>query len=63
MYFAVRNYWRGFFAAVCGAMTFRLISVWYGDIDTIVAVFMTGFHMEFPYATTVRNISFLKKVF
>ncbi len=23
VYFAVRNYWRGFFAAVCGAMTFR----------------------------------------
>ena len=27
MYFAVRNYWRGFFAAVCGAFMFRLLSV------------------------------------
>ena len=23
VYFAVRNYWRGFFAAVCGAVVFR----------------------------------------
>ena len=27
MYFAVRNYWRGFFAAVCGAFMFRLLAV------------------------------------
>ena len=26
-YFAVRNYWRGFFAAVCGALVFRLLAV------------------------------------
>lgn len=26
-YFAVRNYWRGFFTAVCGAFTFRLLAV------------------------------------
>ena len=26
-YFAVRNYWRGFFTAVCGAFMFRLFSV------------------------------------
>ncbi|KAJ8320296.1 hypothetical protein KUTeg_001883 [Tegillarca granosa] len=28
-YFAVRNYWRGFFAAVCGALMFRLLSIWF----------------------------------
>ena len=39
--FAVRNYWRGFFAAVCGAMTFRLLAVWFHQEDTIVAVFST----------------------
>ena len=39
--FAVRNYWRGFFAAVCGAMTFRLLAVWSHQEDTIVAVFST----------------------
>ncbi|KAK7084274.1 Chloride channel protein 2 [Halocaridina rubra] len=32
VYFAVRNYWRGFFAAVVGAMFYRLMSVWFmGD--------------------------------
>ena len=31
VYFAVRNYWRGFFAAVCGAMVFRLLAVWFED--------------------------------
>ena len=30
-YFAVRNYWRGFFAAVCGAFMFRLLSVFDND--------------------------------
>jgi chloride channel 2 len=29
VYFAVRNYWRGFFAAVCGATVFRLLGVWF----------------------------------
>ena len=29
VYFAVRNYWRGFFAAVVGAMFYRLMSVWF----------------------------------
>jgi len=28
-YFRVRNYWRGFFAAVCGATVFRLLAVWF----------------------------------
>lgn len=28
-YFAVRNYWRGFFGAVCGATFFRLLAVWF----------------------------------
>jgi chloride channel 2 len=48
-FFAVRNYWRGFFASVCGALVFRLISVWLGEIDTIVAVFQTGFDVSFPF--------------
>merc|ERR1719239_539035 len=50
VYFAVRNYWRGFFAAVIGAIVFRLLSIWFEDEETIVAVFRTGFTMEFPYA-------------
>ena len=49
VYFAVRNYWRGFFSAVCGAMTFRLLAIWFSQEETIVAIFLTGFKMEFPY--------------
>lgn len=29
VYFAVRNYWRGFFAAGVGATFFRLLAVWF----------------------------------
>lgn len=29
VYFAVRNYWRAFFASVCGATVFRLLAVWF----------------------------------
>ena len=28
-YFAVRNYWRGFYSAVCGAFMFRLLAIWF----------------------------------
>ena len=49
VYFAVRNYWRGFFAAVIGAIVFRLLSIWFQDEETIVAVFKTTFPIEFPY--------------
>ncbi|CAH1103822.1 unnamed protein product, partial [Psylliodes chrysocephalus] len=48
-YFAVRNYWRGFFAAVCGATTFRLLAVWFQRLDTVSAVFKTNFYMDFPF--------------
>ncbi|XP_030756628.1 chloride channel protein 2 isoform X2 [Sitophilus oryzae] len=48
-YFAVRNYWRGFFAAVCGATTFRLLAVWFQSADTVTAVFKTSFYMDFPF--------------
>ena len=48
-YFAVRNYWRGFFGAVCGALVFRLLAVWNKDEDTITALFKTNFPVQFPY--------------
>ncbi|XP_019766812.2 chloride channel protein 2 isoform X1 [Dendroctonus ponderosae] len=48
-YFAVRNYWRGFFAAVCGATMFRLMAVWFQSADTVTAVFKTNFYMDFPF--------------
>ena len=28
-YFAVRNYWRGFYSAVCGAFVFRLLAIFF----------------------------------
>ena len=49
VYFAVRNYWRGFFAAVCGAVMFRLIAIWTNRADTVVAVFRTAFKVDYPY--------------
>lgn len=49
VYFAVRNYWRGFFAAVCGATVFRLLAVWFEGAETVTAVFKTNFHMDFPF--------------
>lgn len=48
-YFAVRNYWRGFFGAVCGATFFRLLAVWFQNSDTITALFLTNFTMDFPF--------------
>jgi chloride channel 2 len=48
-YFAVRNYWRGFFGAVCGATFFRLLAVWFQKAETLTAMFLTNFTMDFPY--------------
>lgn len=48
-YFAVRNYWRGFFAAVCGATIFRLLAVWFQNTDTVRAFFLTHFTADFPF--------------
>ncbi|BES91555.1 Chloride channel protein [Nesidiocoris tenuis] len=49
VYFAVRNYWRGFFTAVCGATVFKLLAVWAQEEDTVKAYFQTNFTMEFPF--------------
>ncbi|KAJ4432065.1 hypothetical protein ANN_20679 [Periplaneta americana] len=49
VYFAVRNYWRGFFAAVCGATVFRLLAVWFQKEATVTAVYATNFTMDFPF--------------
>ncbi|EDO41473.1 predicted protein, partial [Nematostella vectensis] len=48
-YFAVRNYWRGFFAAVCGAFAFRLLAVFIQEEETITALFKTNFRVDFPF--------------
>lgn len=50
VFFAVRNYWRGFFAAVCGATVFRLLFVFAsGGEETITAMFRTDFKVVYPY--------------
>uniref|UniRef100_A0A8C9M3T7 Chloride channel protein 1 n=1 Tax=Panthera tigris altaica TaxID=74533 RepID=A0A8C9M3T7_PANTA len=48
-YFAVRNYWRGFFAATFSAFVFRVLAVWKKDAVTITALFRTNFRMDFPF--------------
>ncbi|KAK3583412.1 hypothetical protein CHS0354_040381 [Potamilus streckersoni] len=48
-YFAVRNYWRGFFSAVCGALVFRLLALWFQDEETLTALFKTNLRQEFPF--------------
>ncbi|XP_024428619.2 chloride channel protein 1 isoform X1 [Desmodus rotundus] len=48
-YFAVHNYWRGFFAATFSAFVFRVLAVWNKDAVTITALFRTNFRMDFPF--------------
>ncbi|XP_029434287.1 chloride channel protein ClC-Kb-like isoform X2 [Rhinatrema bivittatum] len=48
-HFAVRNYWRGFFAATCGAFMFRLLAVFNSEQETITALFKTSFKIDFPF--------------
>uniref|UniRef100_A0A8C6UV89 Chloride channel 2c n=1 Tax=Neogobius melanostomus TaxID=47308 RepID=A0A8C6UV89_9GOBI len=48
-FFAVRNYWRGFFAATFSAFIFRVLAVWNKDEETITALFKTRFRLEFPF--------------
>ncbi|XP_060707851.1 chloride channel K [Hemiscyllium ocellatum] len=48
-HFAVRNYWRGFFAATCGAFMFRLLAVFNSEQETIIALFKTKFSIDFPF--------------
>ncbi|XP_055654980.1 chloride channel protein ClC-Kb [Falco peregrinus] len=48
-HFAVRDYWRGFFAATCGAFMFRLLAVFNNDQETITAVFKSDLRIDFPF--------------
>ncbi|XP_063841828.1 chloride channel protein 2-like isoform X3 [Scylla paramamosain] len=49
VYFAVRNYWRGFFAAVVGAMFYRLMSVWFMGAQTIYPLYKVDLNNDYPY--------------
>ncbi|XP_066059091.1 chloride channel protein ClC-Ka [Chamaea fasciata] len=48
-HFAVRDYWRGFFAATCGAFMFRLLAVFNSEQETIAAVFKSDLKIDFPF--------------
>ncbi|XP_055864157.1 chloride channel protein 2-like isoform X2 [Biomphalaria glabrata] len=48
-YFAVRNYWRGFFSAVCGALMFKLLAYWFKSEEKFNALFKTSLRSEFPF--------------
>uniref|UniRef100_M4ANZ8 Chloride channel, voltage-sensitive 2a n=1 Tax=Xiphophorus maculatus TaxID=8083 RepID=M4ANZ8_XIPMA len=48
-FFAVRNYWRGFFAATFSAFVFRLLTVSNQEEETITALFKTRFRLDFPF--------------
>ena len=45
----MRNYWRGFYGAVCGAFLFQLAAVWFKEEETITALFKTSFNVDFPF--------------
>uniref|UniRef100_A0A7E4VJ60 Chloride channel protein n=1 Tax=Panagrellus redivivus TaxID=6233 RepID=A0A7E4VJ60_PANRE len=46
VYFAIRNYWRGFFAATCSATVFRLLRVFNNKSVTVIAFYQTDFPRE-----------------
>ncbi|XP_065505921.1 chloride channel protein ClC-Kb-like isoform X3 [Caloenas nicobarica] len=51
-HFAVRDYWRGFFAATCGAFMFRLLAVFNSEQETIAAIFKSNITIDFPFDLT-----------
>lgn len=49
VYFSVRSYWQGFFAATIGALVWRLLTVWFNYEENITHIFHTKFRLENPY--------------
>ncbi|XP_048206268.1 chloride channel protein ClC-Ka-like isoform X1 [Perognathus longimembris pacificus] len=48
-HFTVWDYWRGFFAATCGAFTFRLLAVFNSEQETITSIYKTSFPVDVPF--------------
>ncbi|XP_022370338.1 chloride channel protein ClC-Ka isoform X2 [Enhydra lutris kenyoni] len=48
-HFSVWDYWRGFFAATCGAFMFRLLSVFNSEQETITSLYKTSFRVDVPF--------------
>ena len=55
VYFAIRNYWRGFFSAVFGALMFRLM------VNSLVSYFVTDMILTTCFLYFFL-FSFLKKI-
>ncbi|XP_043214203.1 uncharacterized protein LOC122377821 isoform X2 [Amphibalanus amphitrite] len=47
-YFAVRNYWRGFFAAVCGTLFYKYLSQMYHGTD-ILPMYQESYTQPLPF--------------
>ncbi|KAJ8371014.1 hypothetical protein SKAU_G00110420 [Synaphobranchus kaupii] len=50
-HFVVRDYGRCFFSAACGALAFRILSVFSREQETVQALFKTTFSSDLPYHT------------
>ncbi|XP_011945058.1 PREDICTED: chloride channel protein ClC-Kb isoform X7 [Cercocebus atys] len=48
-HFSVWDYWRGFFAATCGAFMFRLLAVFNSEQETIASLYKTSFRVDIPF--------------
>nr|XP_061802898.1 chloride channel protein ClC-Kb-like [Nerophis lumbriciformis] len=48
-HYAMQNYFPSFFSAAWGALTFRLLSVWHGDEETLQVLFKTNFPTALPF--------------
>ncbi|KAJ8257714.1 hypothetical protein GJAV_G00188900 [Gymnothorax javanicus] len=51
-HFVVRDYCRCFVSAACGYLTFRLLSVFSREQETVQALFKTSFSSDLPYGTS-----------
>uniref|UniRef100_A0A665X6U1 Chloride channel K n=1 Tax=Echeneis naucrates TaxID=173247 RepID=A0A665X6U1_ECHNA len=59
-HYALKHYFPCFFAAACGALTFRLFSVWSGDEETLQVLFKTNFPASLPfYSSEILLFGFL----
>lgn len=48
-HFSVWDYWRGFFAATCGAFMFHLLAVFNNEQETITSIYKTSFPVDIPF--------------
>uniref|UniRef100_A0AC34QAI3 Chloride channel protein n=1 Tax=Panagrolaimus sp. JU765 TaxID=591449 RepID=A0AC34QAI3_9BILA len=63
VYFAVRNYWRAFFAATCAAAVFRLLRYFTSEFVTVVAFCQTTFVRDSFLPTELPIFALIGPVF